>query len=336
MRSGPPRRCRPPSGSAPRRGPAARGSARRRRAASDPCEQPPQVRARAADSADGATGPSARNRSSPPGTARSASLQRRRPPGGRRRRRQVRRARARGSDRARPRRRDGARAARPAPRASAQIPSCASTSAMSGSCFARPAKIRSDSSSDCSTSRGTSVSSAISKPGSRSASSGNSRSSDRQNASIVLIEMSREPIAHLGPARLVELRLRGRAPQLADDALAHLRRGLARERDREDVAGLDAAPSAGSRSAQTSTDVLPVPAEASSTTLLRGSIAKSARRVASAPDQLRLALQLGAARSASASASAALRGSHPDRAVSGPNSDSCDVGARSACHSSPT
>ena len=38
--------------------------------------------------------------------------------------------------------------------------------------------------------RGTSVSSAIEKPGSRSASSGNSRSSERQKASMVLTAMS--------------------------------------------------------------------------------------------------------------------------------------------------
>jgi hypothetical protein len=38
--------------------------------------------------------------------------------------------------------------------------------------------------------RGTSVSSAISNPGSRSASSGNSRSRDKLNASIVLIAIS--------------------------------------------------------------------------------------------------------------------------------------------------
>ena len=50
----------------------------------------------------------------------------------------------------------------------------------------------------------------------------------------------RQPIAHVRPPRLVELRPGRRVFQLADDALAHLRRRLPRERNREDVAGIDA------------------------------------------------------------------------------------------------
>ena len=70
------------------------------------------------------------------------------------------------------------------------IPSCANTSATSRSVRARPVSTRSERSSDSSMRRGTSVSSAMSNPGSRSASSGNSRRSERQNASMVLIAMS--------------------------------------------------------------------------------------------------------------------------------------------------
>ena len=73
------------------------------------------------------------------------------------------------------------------------------------------------------------------RPGSRSASSGNSRSSDRQNASIVLMAMSavrsrssRQRAGGISPAR------RGGA-QRGHDALAHFRGRLARERDRQDV-----------------------------------------------------------------------------------------------------
>ena len=90
-------------------------------------------------------------------------------------------------------------------------------------------------------SRGTSVSSAKSKPGSRSASSGNSRSSDRQNASIVLIAISpRRSRESIQRARSISDRLGGLA-ELAHDPLAHLGRGLPRERDREDVGRVDAA-----------------------------------------------------------------------------------------------
>ena len=94
-------------------------------------------------------------------------------------------------------------------------------------------------------SRSTSVSSAMVKPGSRSASSGNSRSSDRQNASIVLIAMSprrsrrsRQRAASISPVAAALWRF-------VQDALAHLRRGLAREGDREDVGRDRRRPSAG-------------------------------------------------------------------------------------------
>ena len=69
-------------------------------------------------------------------------------------------------------------------------PSCAKTSATCSSSVARLRHVRRARSSDSLTRRGTSVSSAIENPGSRPASSGNSRSSDRQNASIVLIVTS--------------------------------------------------------------------------------------------------------------------------------------------------
>ena len=68
------------------------------------------------------------------------------------------------------------------------------------------------------------------------------------------------------PARGVELALRGSLPAAVDDPLAHLGGGLAREGDRQDVRGIDT----GAQQvdvASTSTVVLPVPADASSTTL---------------------------------------------------------------------
>ena len=49
-----------------------------------------------------------------------------------------------------------------------------------------------------------------------------------------------EAIADRRPPRAVERGLLRRAPQVADDALAHLGGGLSRERDREDVRGIDA------------------------------------------------------------------------------------------------
>ena len=102
-------------------------------------------------------------------------------------------------------------------------------------------QMRSARSSASPTSRGTSVSSARSKPGSTSASSGNSRSSDRQKASIVEIAMSPSRSRSVAPARrgrAADVRLRLLQP--LDDPLPHLGGGLARERDREDVLGLDA------------------------------------------------------------------------------------------------
>ena len=69
-------------------------------------------------------------------------------------------------------------------------PSCASSMATSGSSCAAALPVTSVRSTACATMCGTSVSSATAKPGSRSASSGNSRSSDRQKASMVLIVIS--------------------------------------------------------------------------------------------------------------------------------------------------
>ena len=84
--------------------------------------------------------------------------------------------------------------------------------------------------------RGVSVSSARSKPGSTPASSGNSCSSDRQNASMVLMPMSPNAsrISRQRCARDAALAMP--LPQRRHHALAHFRRGLAREGDREDVA----------------------------------------------------------------------------------------------------
>ena len=151
------------------------------------------------------------------------------------------RARARGSGRARPRRPAADRAARRGRPASARRRAARCTSAMSGSSFGR-ARRRCASSGRALPRRTAEPRSRRPgrSPGSRSASSGNSRSSDRQNASIVLIEISAETIAQRDPARPVELRQRGRPAQLADDPLAHLGRGLAGEGDRQDVGRLDA------------------------------------------------------------------------------------------------
>ena len=99
-------------------------------------------------------------------------------------------------------------------------PSCANTSATSSSSPATPRQIRNARSSDVSMSRGTSVSAARSNPGSTSASSGNSRSSDRQNASIVEIAMS--------PRR--SFKPRHRSPSIDDSRLASTSRSMIRSR----------------------------------------------------------------------------------------------------------
>ena len=158
----------------------------------------------------------------------------RRPPSGRA-------GRAPGSDRAHPRRRAAGRASVASPsrvrddRRAARAPAqCRARR------FAGRQGCASTRSSDSSMSRGTSVSSAISKPGSMSASSGNSRSSDRQNASIVLMAISpRRSRRSSQRARSSSDRAAGGA-QLANDALAHLGRRLPRERDRQDVGRIDA------------------------------------------------------------------------------------------------
>ena len=58
---------------------------------------------------------------------------------------------------------------------------------------------------------------------------------------MVLIWMSARRSRIAAQRRAIERRLLGGAPQLADDALAHLRRRLPRERDRQDVRRIDAA-----------------------------------------------------------------------------------------------
>ena len=69
-------------------------------------------------------------------------------------------------------------------------PSCASSMATSGSSCATALPVTSVRSTACRARCGISVSSATAKPGSRSASRGNSRSSERQKASMVLIVIS--------------------------------------------------------------------------------------------------------------------------------------------------
>ena len=121
--------------------------------------------------------------------------------------------------------------------------------------------------------RGTCVSSAISKPGSRLASSGNSRSSDRQNASMVLMStspdrsrMSRQS-CWSGPAASARfrssLRMRPRisAAAFRVNVIARMFAGSTPRLSRL-------------RYRSTSTCVLPVPADASRTTLCAGSTAR--------------------------------------------------------------
>ena len=103
-----------------------------------------------------------------------------------------------------------------------------------------PRQMRSARSSASSMSRGTSVSSAIENPGSRSASSGKlaqqrqAERVDRADGDV------RRPIAQLAPACRRDLAARRALPQRGHDALAHLGGRLARERDGEDVRRIDA------------------------------------------------------------------------------------------------
>ena len=98
----------------------------------------------------------------------------------------------------------------------------------------------SERSSASSTRRGTSVSSASANPGSTSASSGNSRSSPRQNASIVEMAMSPRRPRRSRQRAASSARRPARFLQPLDDPLPHLGGGLAREGDRQNVLGLDA------------------------------------------------------------------------------------------------
>src|SRR3954467_13351447 len=148
----------------------------------------------------------------------------------------------------------------------------------------------------------------MSNPGSRSASSGNSRKSDRQNASIVLIATSpsrsrtafqwaRSNSDWLAPAfRLRRIRSPLPAAALRVNVIARMLAGSTPAFRRLMYR-------------QTRTDVLPVPADASSTTFCAGSTA-NCRACAS-----------GSAAGATI-ATAARSGSIA------PNSGSCDVGSR--------
>ncbi len=75
--------------------------------------------------------------------------------------------------------------------------------------------------------------------GVQSASSGNSRSIDRQNASIVLIATSAVRVTQLTPATRRKLASRPAARSVSDDALAHLGGCLPRERERQNLRGID-------------------------------------------------------------------------------------------------
>ena len=90
----------------------------------------------------------------------------------------------------RPRRPAGDRAATPALRACARCRAARTRARRPARCGPAASESAATDRAPLRSSRGTSVSSAMSKPGSRSASSGNSRSSDRQKASIVLIAIS--------------------------------------------------------------------------------------------------------------------------------------------------
>src|SRR5215472_8707318 len=99
--------------------------------------------------------------------------------------------------------------------------------------------MRSDRSSASLMRRGTCVPSARSKPGSTPASSGNSRMSDRQNASIVEIAMSSSRSLSAFHAAADNCDVAGFF-QTLDDALPHFRGGLPCKRDRQDLIRFDA------------------------------------------------------------------------------------------------
>ena len=135
------------------------------------------------------TGPSSRNRAKPPGVVsrRSQSWSTTRP-------QRCSPLRSVGPDARTRCRAAGATSRRrkrsPSPCRARTDPNCPNTIATSGSSRARPAERRSVRSSARSINLGTSVSSASANPGSRSTSSGNSRSSERQKASMVPIAIS--------------------------------------------------------------------------------------------------------------------------------------------------
>ncbi len=126
------------------------------------------------------------------------------------------------------------------PRRSCRVPRLASTSSMPGSSEASARVVRIVRSSASSARRAASVSSAMPNPGSRSASSGNSRSRLRQNASIVLIATSPRWSRRAAPAHGIDPAFVGDPVEPREDAIAHLGGGLASEGDRQDVARLDA------------------------------------------------------------------------------------------------
>ena len=144
------------------------------------------------------------------------------------------RARNRSSDPTATSRRSSRRVSALRSRGSPSRASSRATSASTALC-ARP--MRRARSSASSTSRGVSVSSATAKPGSTSASSGNSPSSDRQNASMVLIATSlRRPrssrqvgsgIRPCSPSRVRSATMRARisAAALRVKVIARMRRG---------------------------------------------------------------------------------------------------------------
>ncbi len=126
--------------------------------------------------------------------------------------------------------------------------------------------------------------SARSKPGSTSASSGNSRSSERQKASIVENRDVAEPFLHLAPPRRVELREAARLLQPVDDALPHLGRRLAREGGWRGCDPVRRRRASRLTYRSTSTRVLPVPAEASRMTSARDRRRDAARRRRGGPE----------------------------------------------------
>ena len=203
--------------------------------------QPAEILREQADSAAGATGPSARNaRNRPltPAVARSRSASR---PRAGRRRRPSRSAGPRARKRSSTSHATSRRCSRYASPSRVRFsPSCASTSARSGSRFASPMKMASEVSSDW-----------FDEPRHfrfvRHPEAGieigfeRELAQERQAEGVDGADLDvGEPIADRRPARAIERRLLRRPAQLADDPLAHFGRRLARERDRQDVGGIDA------------------------------------------------------------------------------------------------